>query len=126
MGEHISTLHATCKAFIAAELTDKIRCALRKQTQNTHEFYEINENVYYKRDSNIKREGPAKVIGQDGPVVFLCHSGFAVKVNCNHLQKIDKTLLENKYVSNFQNDEKPFCQTNNDTRKSKVEDDNQI
>ena len=39
-----------------------------------------------------------QVIGQDGPVVFLCHGSFAVKVNCNHLQK---TLSNNKYILNF-------------------------
>ena len=42
-----------------------------------------------------------QVIGQDGPVVFLCHGSFAVKVNCNHLQKTDKTLSNNKYILNF-------------------------
>ena len=35
-------------------------------------------------------------------------------------------MSDNKYVSNFHNEEKPFCPTNNDTSKSKVEDDNKI
>ena len=64
MDEHISTLHAAQKVFIAAELSDKLRHPLRKQTQNTHEFYEINDNFYYKRDSGIKWKGPAKVLGK--------------------------------------------------------------
>ena len=34
-------------------------------------------------------------------------------------------MSDNKYVSNFHRDEKPFCQTN-DTSKSKVEDHDQI
>ena len=33
--EYISTLHAANKAFIAAESSDKLRCALHKQTRNT-------------------------------------------------------------------------------------------
>ena len=115
-----------CKAFIAAESSDKLRRAFRKQTRNTLEFYEINGNVYYKKDSDIKWKDPAKVIGEDGPVVFLRHGSFVVKVNCNHLQKIDKTLFDNNYVSSFHEDEKPLCQTNNDTSKSKVEHDDQI
>ena len=59
------------------------------------------------------------------PSCFSHNGGFVVKVNCNHLQKIDKTLSDNKYVSNFHKNEKPFCQTNNDTSKSKVEDHDQ-
>ena len=35
-------------------------------------------------------------------------------------------MLNNKYVSNFQKDKKPSCQTNNDTSKNKVKDHDQI
>lgn len=35
-------------------------------------------------------------------------------------------MSNNKYVSNFQKDKKPSCQTNNDTSKNKVENDDQI
>ena len=34
-------------------------------------------------------------------------------------------MSDNKYVSDFHKEEKPFCQTNNDTSKSKVEDHDQ-
>ena len=125
VGEYISTLQVPCKAFFAAESSDKLN-TLWKQTQNTHEFYEIKDYVYYKRDSEIKWKSPAKCFVQDDPVVFLCHGGFVVKVNCSHLQKLDKTLSGKKYVSNFQKDKKPSCQTNNDISKSKIEHDDQI
>ena len=42
--------------------------------------------VYYKRNIDDKRKGPAKVIGQDGPVAFLQHGGYLIKANCNHIQ----------------------------------------
>ena len=125
VGEYISTLQPACKAFVAAESSDKLN-TLCKQTQNTHEFYEIKDSVYYKRDSGIKWKSPANFFRHDDPVVFLCHGGFVVKVNCSHLQKLDKTLSGKKYVTNFQKDEKSFCQTNNDKSKSKIEDDDQI
>ena len=50
---------------------------------------------------------------------FLCQGDFVVKVNCNHLQKVHKTLSDNKYVLHFHIYEKPSCQTNNNT--SRVE-----
>ena len=55
-------------------------------------------------------------------MVFLRHGSFVVKVNCNKLQKVDETLSDNEYVSNFHKDEKPFCKTN-DTSKSEVDND---
>ena len=33
----------------------------------------IGDMVYYKRDSSHGWKGPAKVLGQDGAVLFLCH-----------------------------------------------------
>ena len=55
-------------------------------------------------------------------MVFLLLGSFVVKVNCNKLQKVDETLSDNEYVSNFHKDEKPFCKTN-DTSKSEVDND---
>ena len=70
MGEHISTLHATCKAVIAAELTDKIRCALCKQTQNTHEFYEINEMFTIKETATLNGKVLQKLLGKMAQLFF--------------------------------------------------------
>ena len=41
-------------------------------------------------------EGPGKVISQDGPIVYVCHGGFLVKVNCNHLQHILSSNTNNE------------------------------
>ena len=54
LGENISTLYAARKAFITAESSDRLKWALRKETRNTCQFCEINDNVCYKRDSDIK------------------------------------------------------------------------
>ena len=37
-----------------------------------------NDIVYCKRNIGDKWKGPTKVIGQDGPVVFLWHQGFLI------------------------------------------------
>ena len=52
--EHISTLHAARKAFINAEISDKLRRALRKQVRKTRQYYDMNDIVYYKRNIDDK------------------------------------------------------------------------
>ena len=49
------------------ELSDKLRHPFRKQTRKSGQFFDIKEEVYYKRNSDKKQKGLSKVIGQDGP-----------------------------------------------------------
>ena len=46
----------------------------------------MNDIVYYKRNIDDKWKGPAKVISQTGPVVFLRQGRFLIKTNCNRIQ----------------------------------------
>ena len=73
--EHLSSRHLARKAFIMAESSEKI-----------HAVYTTGDEVYYKRSDNNKWKGPAKVIGQDGPVVFIRHGGQLVKAHIRHIQ----------------------------------------
>ena len=96
--EHLSSLHLARMAFIMAESSEKIRRALRKQTRQTGAVYTIGDEVYYKRSDNNKWKGPAKVIGQDGPVVFIRHGGQLVKAHICHIQStnLHKSEQESK------------------------------
>ena len=69
-----------------AESSEKIRRVLHKQTRQTGAVYTTGDEVYYKRSDINKWKGPAKVIGQDGPVVFICHDGQLVKAHICHIQ----------------------------------------
>ena len=84
--KHISVFHAARKAFINAETSDKLRRALRKQVRKARHYYEMDDIVYYKGNIDDKWKGPAKRIGQDGPVVFLRHGEFLIKANSNRIQ----------------------------------------
>ena len=86
VAEHLSSLHLARKAFIMAKSSEKIRRALRKQTRQTGAVYTTGDKVYYKRSDNNEWKGPAKVIGQDGPVVFIHHGGKLVKAHTCHIQ----------------------------------------
>ena len=68
-----------------AESSEKIRRAFPKQTRHTGDVYTTGDEVYYRSDNN-KWKGPAKVIGQDGPVIFIRHGGQIVKAHICHIQ----------------------------------------
>ena len=69
-----------------AESSEKIPRALHKQTRQTGAVYTTGDEVSYKRSDNNKWKGPAKVIGQDGPVVFIRHGGQLVKAHICNIQ----------------------------------------
>ena len=59
---HIATLHSPREAFMKANIR-KIKIALKKQTRQTRERYEIGEKVYYKLDTDEQWKGPVIVLG---------------------------------------------------------------
>ena len=79
LAHHISAIHAARKAFIASEASEKIKSALKKNIRNYQRFYELRDEVYYKRDSSSQWKGPAKVLGQDGLVLFLSYGARYIK-----------------------------------------------
>ncbi|XP_071821643.1 uncharacterized protein [Apostichopus japonicus] len=83
---HLTALHAARKGFIAAESSERIRRALRKQVRTLDNFV-TGDKVYYKRLESNEWKGPGVVIGQDGVVVFVRHGGTYVRVHRCRLTK---------------------------------------
>ena len=81
VGKHINHLHASRKAFVAAESCEKIRRALRHRIRSAAFRLEPNDSVYYKRNGCEKWKGPGKVLGGDKNVVFIRHGSNYVKVH---------------------------------------------
>ena len=77
----ISAIHAARKAFITSEASEKIKLALKKNIRNYQRFHELGDYDYYKQDSSSQWKGPAKVLGQDGPVLFLRHKTKYIKAH---------------------------------------------
>ncbi len=102
VGEHISALHASRKAFTEAESSERIRRALRKQLRPTDDMYVTGDKVYYKRADCLEWKGPGVVIGQDGAVVFVRHGGTLVRV---HQSRLCKTNTQDQESQDKQNEQ---------------------
>ena len=91
---HIATLHSARRAFIACESSEKIKRALRNNIRSSGQIYNIKDEVYYKHDNSPKWKGPAKVLGQDGPVVFLLQGTRHIKAHVCRVQPTESSINE--------------------------------
>ena len=72
IADHLNALHQARQEFIKLESSEKIRRALRSKTRKHNDIkYLSGDEVFYKRDSEKKWKGPARVIGQDGSKVLV-------------------------------------------------------
>ena len=85
--QHINALQAARKAFTESENSDRVRKALLRKVCTNNTVYEHGDCVWYKREKDDKWKGPAKVIFQDGKVVWVRHGSAAVRVSVNRLIK---------------------------------------
>ena len=89
----LNAMYSARETFMKIESLNKLRTALRRQTRKTRDFFNLGQEVYYKRNNGIKWKGPGKIIGQDGPVVFIRHGGHYVKIHCSRIQ-LSNTNME--------------------------------
>ena len=82
---HISALHTARQEFVKTESSERIKRALRSRVRASEKVFQTGDRVYYKRPGSVKWLGPARVIGQDGKVVFAIHGGHLVRVAATHL-----------------------------------------
>ena len=89
---HIGTFHSAREAFMKAQTSEKNKIALKKQTRQTREKYELNEEVHCQRDTDEQWKRPVKVLGQDGAVVFLQHGSRLIKAHARCVQPVKSTF----------------------------------
>ena len=111
LANHLNSLHAARKAFIRSEAEEKIRRILRCKVRTAEEHYTPGELVYYKREGHEKWLGPAKVVFQDGKVIFVLHGSAVIRGSANRLTKAgvnvnlqDYSKAENMEVSEHKGD----------------------
>ena len=85
--QHLKCLHSARQLFIQSESDERIRRALRHKTRNTNERFSHGDEVYYKKDGSARWLGPARVMFQDGKVIFVRHGSYLMRVTPNRLVK---------------------------------------
>ena len=104
LSKHLNALHSARRSFIESEACERVRRALRCKMRASEEKYDHGDRVYYKRESQERWMGPAKVVFQDGKVVFIRHGGVFVRVSPNRLMKVGREFTTDQMTS----DEKTF------------------
>jgi transposase InsO family protein len=92
--KHLNAMHATREAFIKAEKCEKLKIALRTKIRTIDRIYKPGDYAFYKRESDPEFKGPAKVIFQDGKIIWLRHGSYCCKVSINRLQPVSDDLAK--------------------------------
>ena len=85
--KHWKALHAAREAFTKSESCSRLRRALLSKVCSNNTIFEPGDQVYYKSKRQKKWLGPAKVIFQDGKVIFIRHGSVYVRASPSHLTK---------------------------------------
>ena len=108
---HLNALHSARKAFITSEADERIKRALRSKIRASEQIFNSGDRVFYKREGREKWLGPAKVVCQDGKVIFIRHGGVFVRVSPNRLLLAGKEFYQDK----LEEEEQKSSKTVNDT-----------
>lgn len=87
LANHLNALHSARRAFIQTESSERIRRAMRSRVRASEEVLHHGDMVYYKREKHTRWLGPAKVLYQDGKVVFIRHGGAMIRASPTRIKK---------------------------------------
>lgn len=118
--KHLNALHETRKAYIQSETNERIRRALSTKVRAAEQRYENGDNVFYKREGKERWLGPAKVVFQDGKVVFVRHGGVFVRVSPNRLCKINNLFEKDTQPNNIESENEKVVTSDNAERNEQI------
>ena len=94
LARHLNLLHATRRAFLKSESCTKMKNALKAKITCNEVVYEPGDILYYKRAKDNKWIGPAKVVFQDGKIIFVRSGSTFVRVSTNRAIKAGTELAK--------------------------------
>ena len=101
---HLTALHAARKPYIESESCNKLKTALRKNIRSSSNvMYEIDDEVFFKRDNSPEWKCPATVFGQDSPAIFICQGSRHIKAHVCWTQPCKTSKLTNKSTDDVEN-----------------------
>ncbi len=96
--KHLNYIHKARKAFVEGMTGEKVRRALSHKVRTTEHPLFPDDQVFYKKADNGHWFGPAKVVSQQGKVVFLLHGSYLQRVSRNRV-----VLKNNEFIRRQQN-----------------------
>ena len=72
-----------------------MKLATRKNIRKSGAVFNIGDEVFYKRDDKLAWEGPRRVVGQDGLVVFIWHNSHYIRAHSCWVQLTNPSLDNN-------------------------------
>ena len=90
---HLNAIHATCKVFIEAEASEKLRRAIKAKIRvSTGIIYQPGD-IYYKRNDSNQWKGPGTVLGFENKQILVRHFGVYIRVHACRLQHAQNSQL---------------------------------
>ena len=97
--KHIEKIDLAREAFREADNNERIKRALKSRIQSSnHEFYKLGDRVYFKEIKKTEWSGPAKVLGQDGKVIFLRYGNRLKRVHSTRVLRAGEEYLSIKPI----------------------------
>ena len=87
-----------------------MKLATHKNIRKSGAVFNMGDEVFYKRDDKLAWEGPRRVVGQDGLVVFIWHNSHYIRAHSCRVQLTNHSL-DNNNLSQTSN-AIPLAQTN--------------
>ena len=93
--KHLKLLRECRKAFVEVESSERIQRALRHKVRENAQVFEPGCQVYHKKENTQEWQGPAKVVHQDGKVIFVRHGAFLLRVFVNRVVQVSHEYESN-------------------------------
>ena len=88
----LNAIHAARVEYTKAERCERIKRALKAKIRVADTIYERGDIVYFKKEGEDTWRGPAKVVFQDGKVIFLRIGSIYYRVSANRIIKAGERL----------------------------------